>query len=139
VTFRGDQPDLGWRGLRVEADFLEKPILPIRISGRALASIRPGEDRHLDPAIIVDPLNPPFFRESRSGRNYRALWHRRNFLMPKLTRVPHMLPTEQWISLWILPWPCPAIGASALPITWFALKIGNSANILKNEGTAFNG
>jgi hypothetical protein len=111
-------PDLS--RVRVELQFLEKPILPTRISDGTLARLWTGEDRYLDPAIIVDPLNPPFFRESRSGKNYCSLWHRRNFPMPKLTRVPHMLPTERWISLWILPSLCPAIGPSALPTVGFA-------------------
>src|SRR5216683_2687441 len=58
VTFRGDQPDLG-RAYGVEADFLEILILPISVSDRPLPRFWTGEDRHLDPAVIVDPLNPP--------------------------------------------------------------------------------
>jgi hypothetical protein len=92
VTFRGDQPDLGWRGLRVEADFLEKPILPIRISDRALASIRPGEDRHLAGAVIVYPLNAPFFRVKPIRKDDCWLRHCGELLpMSKLTRAPIFL------------------------------------------------
>jgi hypothetical protein len=54
--------------VRVELQFLEKPILPTRISDCTLARLWTGEDRYLDPAIIADPLNPPFFRESRSRK-----------------------------------------------------------------------
>jgi hypothetical protein len=49
--------DLG--RLRIKADLLEKPILPIRISDRAVVRLGAGEDRYLDPAVVVDPLNPP--------------------------------------------------------------------------------
>jgi hypothetical protein len=38
--------------------FLKKPILSIRISDRTLASLWAGEDRYLNPAVIIDPLNP---------------------------------------------------------------------------------
>jgi hypothetical protein len=40
--------DLG--RLRIKADLLEKPILPIRISDRAVVRLGAGEDRYLDPA-----------------------------------------------------------------------------------------
>jgi hypothetical protein len=51
--------DLG--RLRIKADLLEQPILPIRISDRAVVRLGAGEDRYLDPTVVVDPLNPPLF------------------------------------------------------------------------------
>jgi hypothetical protein len=54
-------------------------------------------------------------------------------------KTPIFLPTERWISLWILPSLCPAIGASALPKAEFAYKIGISSNALKSRETVSTG
>src|SRR5216683_1700135 len=77
VTFRGDQPDLG-RAYGVEADFLEILILPISVSDRPLPRFWTGEDRHLDPAVIVDPLNPPLAGVHSILKNVRWLRHWRS-------------------------------------------------------------
>jgi hypothetical protein len=45
---------------QVEADFLEQPVLPIRIPGGSLARLRAAEDRYLNTAVIVYPFDPPF-------------------------------------------------------------------------------
>jgi hypothetical protein len=52
---------------------LESTILPIRISDRPLASIRAGEDRHLYPAVIVYPLNPPIAGVQSILKDFRWL------------------------------------------------------------------
>jgi hypothetical protein len=43
------------RTSRVEADFVKIAVLPIRIPQRPLPRIRPGEDRYLATAVIVEP------------------------------------------------------------------------------------
>jgi hypothetical protein len=117
VTFRGDQPDLG-RRLRVEADLLEKSILPISVSDRALASIRPGEDRHLAGAVIVYPLNAPFFRvkpirkddcwlrhcgellphvEANAGADFSSPVHATHRAVDKLVDIAFPLPGDRGI------------------------------------------
>jgi hypothetical protein len=59
--------------LWIEADFLEQPILPIRVPKRPLARVGACKDRHLCPAVIVDPLNPPIAWVQAIREDYRWL------------------------------------------------------------------
>jgi hypothetical protein len=58
-TGEADRAPILW----VEADFLEQPILPIGVPDRPFARLRACKDRHLNPAVIVNPLNAPIAGE----------------------------------------------------------------------------
>jgi hypothetical protein len=49
----------GALGIRSQADLLEASILVIGIGESAVSRMRAGEDRHLNSAVIVNPLNAP--------------------------------------------------------------------------------
>jgi hypothetical protein len=59
ISATGSSNPLPVLPLRIEAEFLENPILPFGVLDRPLSRFGAAEDRYLAIAVIIEPLNPP--------------------------------------------------------------------------------